>query len=87
MVRPERIFELGVHHISKPFSIDSPALKLPKGLALTNHYRYSSTGFEHLKYKGIALFFSEYSNVTSRYLGQLDRNVREIFAILGLGVV
>ena len=39
MVNPQRIFEIGIHHVSKPIMATLQTVKLPEEIVLLHHYR------------------------------------------------
>ncbi|KAK2190749.1 hypothetical protein NP493_71g05013 [Ridgeia piscesae] len=39
MVNPRRIFEIGIHHVSKPIMATLQTVKLPEEIVLLHHYR------------------------------------------------
>ena len=80
IVESRKIFELGIHHISKPI-IDryQPCMVSPK-LAFVHHYRKCTSDFEPDMNCGAF----KRDNATLRYAAKLTTNVKKVMTSLGL---
>ena len=47
MVQPDKIFELGIHHISRPINIGYKPLYVPVSHGYLHHYRKCTTDYDH----------------------------------------
>ena len=45
MVKPQKVFEIGIHHISKPITADLATLRVHSSVALIHHYRFCAPNF------------------------------------------
>lgn len=73
MVQPTKIFEVGIHHISKPFSEEHKVLKVNTSVAFLHHYRTCVPNY------GMKCGNFEEDETVLTYQKQLEENVKAVF--------
>lgn len=76
LVKPAKIFEVGIHHISKPAQEDFVVRKASTSVAYLHHYRDCVPNYG-MKCKA----YTE-DNATLKYSAQLQQNVNHIFKLI-----
>ena len=79
MVRPEAIFELGIHHVSRVFDDSSAYVhNVWKEQALLHHYRACTAQFD----PAMQCYSFVHDNTTAKYLTALRLNVDKVTSVL-----
>ena len=76
MVNPRRIFEIGIHHVSKPVVASLETVKLPEEFVLLHHYRICDHRF------GMKCQDRITDTILLAYASQLERAVKRVLATL-----
>ena len=76
MVNPRRIFEIGIHHVSKPVVASLETVKLPEEFVLLHHYRICDHRF------GMKCQDRMTDTILLAYASQLERAVKTVLATL-----
>ena len=88
MVKPERIFELGIHHISKPIEEEYSPVRMDPQTAFLHHYRSCITDFDpkmkchptvpddYIVKEYLRKVNKEYQKMHLAVFGRLDSSVR-----------
>ena len=80
LVESRKIFELGIHHISKPIIDKYQPCMVNPDLAFVHHYRKCTSDFE--PNMNCAVFKRD--NATLRYAAKLNANVKNVISTLSL---